>query len=76
MSVIFSQVQFKTFEVRLPLTQKMTITFYAKNTPLFVDSNAFEDVTHYQRILGYDRPYEFIQGDVVKKPVVKAANKS
>lgn len=72
-------MQFKKFQVRLPMTQKLTITFYANNCPLFVDPAAFEDITHYQRILGYDRPYEFdnIMGDdVTKKPVVKSANKN
>lgn len=70
-------MQFKTHEVRLPITQKLTVTFYAKGYPLFVDSDAFEDVMHYQRILGYDKPYEFTKEDsFVKKPVVKAANKN
>lgn len=66
-------MQFKTFEVRLPMTQKLTITFYAKELPLFVDPQAFDDVTHYQRILGYDKPYEFPKesANVTKKPVVK-----
>lgn len=71
-------MQFKTFEVRLPITPKMTITFYAKEQPLFVDPDAFEDIIHYQRILGYDKPYEFQNqsANVCKKPVVKPANKS
>lgn len=71
-------MQFKTFEVRLPTTQKLTVTFYVKNVPLFVDPQSFDDVTHYQRILGYDRPYEFDSkcDTTIKKPVVKSANKS
>lgn len=70
-------MQFKTFEVRLPMTQKLTVTFYAKECPLFVDPQAFEDVVHYQRILGYDKPYEFDNDiNVCKKPVMKPANKS
>lgn len=75
---ILFQVRFNTFEVRLPITQKMTITFYAKEQPLFVDPEAFDDVMHYQRILGYDKPYEFQNEsvNVSKKPVVKPANKS
>ncbi|KAL5234744.1 hypothetical protein ACI65C_002154 [Semiaphis heraclei] len=72
------KVQFKPFEVRLPLTQKLTVTFYAKECPLFVDPQAFDDVMHYQRILGYDKPFTFEKEDnnVIRKPVVKAANKS
>lgn len=70
-------MKFKTFEVRLPMTQKLTVTFYAKDYPLFVDPHTFEDVIHYQRILGYDKPYEFNKDvNVCKKPVVKPANKS
>lgn len=71
-------MQFKPFEVRLPLTQKLTVTFYAKECPLFVDPQAFDDVMHYQRILGYDKPFTFEKEDinVIRKPVVKAANKS
>ncbi|XP_022161610.1 transmembrane protein 70 homolog, mitochondrial [Myzus persicae] len=72
------KIQFKPFEVRLPLTQKLTVTFYAKEFPLFVDPQAFDDVMHYQRILGYDKPFTFEKEDdnVNRKPVVKAANKS
>lgn len=72
-------MQFKPYEVRLPLTQKLTVTFYAKEYPLFVDPQAFDDVMHYQRILGYDKPFTFEKEDddnVIRKPVVKAANKS
>lgn len=69
-------MNFKTFEVRLPLTPKLTVTFYAKEYPLFVDAQAFDDVTHYQRILGYDKPYEFDDNVSNRKPVVKAANKN
>jgi len=60
------------------LTQKLTVTFYAKEHPLFVDPQAFDDVMHYQRILGYDKPFTFEKEDdnVNRKPVVKAANKS
>lgn len=70
-------MQFKKSEVRLPITQKVTVTFYAKNYPLFLDPDSFQDITHYQRILGYDKPYEFDNlDDVIKKPVVKSANKN
>lgn len=70
-------MQFKKSEVRLPMTQKITVTFYAKNCPLFLDPDSFQDITHYQRILGYDKPYEFDNLDnVIKKPVVKSANKN
>lgn len=44
-----------------------------------MDPQAFDDVMHYQRILGYDKPFTFEKDDgnsVLKKPVVKAANKS
>jgi len=70
-------VHFQVFEVRLPITQKLTVTFYAKGYPLFVDPHAFDDVMHYQRILGYDKPYEFKINDVnvERKPVVKPTNK-
>lgn len=70
-------MRFKTFEVRLPMTQKLTVTFYAKGYPLFIDPHAFKDVIHYQRILGYDKPYEFEKKDanVIRKPVVKPAKK-
>ncbi|XP_050435618.1 transmembrane protein 70 homolog, mitochondrial [Adelges cooleyi] len=70
------KILFKTHEVRLPMSQKLTVTFYTKNTPLFVDPHAFTDVMHYQRILGYDKPYELESEfqDVVTKPVVKSAD--
>lgn len=71
-------MHFKAHEVRLPASQKLTVTFYAKTYPFFVDPHAFDDVTYYQRMLGYDKPYEFIKNDanVCKKPVVKASNQS
>lgn len=70
-------MQFKTFEVRLPMTPKITVTFYVNECPLFVDPQAFEDIMHYQRILGFDKPYEFNNDiNVCKKPLIKPANKS
>lgn len=70
-------MQFKLHEVRLPLTPKMTTTFFAKEHPLFVDPQAFDDVMHYQRILGYDKPYEFVKDvNVCRKPVIKPTDKS
>jgi len=59
------------------MTPKLTVTFYAKDYPLFVDSQAFEDVVYYQRLLGYDKPYEFVNdaNNVKRKAVVKPANK-
>ncbi|VVC41256.1 TMEM70 family [Cinara cedri] len=72
------KVQFKPHHVRLPMSQKLTVTFYAKEYPFFVDPQSFVDVMHYQRILGYDKPYEFNEGpaNVCKKPVVKPISKS
>lgn len=72
------QINFKTIDVRVPMAPKMTVTFYAKEYPLFVDPQAFDDVMHYQRILGYDKPYELKEEgvNVYKKPVVKPANRS
>ncbi|XP_050522824.1 transmembrane protein 70 homolog, mitochondrial [Daktulosphaira vitifoliae] len=72
------KVLFKTHEVRLPMSQKLTITFYIRNIPLFIDPQAFTDMMHYQRILGYDKPYQLDTEftNVVNKPVIKAANKS
>lgn len=60
------------------MTPKLTVTFYAKQCPLFVDPQAFNDVTHYQRILGYDRPYEFVKeaANICKKSVVKPVNRN
>jgi len=59
------------------MTPKMTVTFYAKEFPLFVDPQAFSDVMHYQRILGYDKPYELEKSvNVCKKPVIKPSNRS
>ena len=33
----------------------MFTTFRAKNVPLFVDMQSFYDVTHYGKIMGYDK---------------------
>ena len=35
----------------------MFTTFQAKNFPLFVDMQSFYDVTHYGKIMGYDKQY-------------------
>ena len=35
----------------------MFTTFQAKNVPLFVDMQSFYDVTHYGKIMGYDKQY-------------------
>lgn len=60
------------------MTPKLTVTFYVKKCPLFVDPQAFNDVMHYQRILGYDRPYEFVKEpvNVCKKTIVKPVDRN
>lgn len=31
----------------------------AKGKPLFVDPNQFSDISHYAKMMGYDKPIDF-----------------
>ena len=53
------QIKFKIKDVHVPSIPGMFTTFRAKNVPLFVDADQFEDPKHYGKIMGYDKPIDF-----------------
>ncbi|MCL4136038.1 UNVERIFIED_CONTAM: hypothetical protein GTU68_026316, partial [Idotea baltica] len=53
------KVHFKVDDVIRPELPGMFTSFMVKNKPLFVDPSMFEDIDHYSRIMGYDKPIDF-----------------
>ena len=45
--------------MKVPPVPGMFTTFHAKDHPLFVEPGMFEDIEHYGRIMGYDKPIDF-----------------
>lgn len=43
----------------MPDVPGMFTTFFAKNKPLFVDVELFNDPSHYVKMMGYDKPIDF-----------------
>ena len=57
--VLSFQIKFKIKDVHVPSIPGMFTTFQAKDVPLFVDADQFEDPRHYGKIMGYDKPIDF-----------------
>ncbi len=43
----------------MPEVAGMFTTFFAKDRPLFVDVELFNDPSHYIKMMGYDKPIDF-----------------
>ncbi|XP_023327733.1 transmembrane protein 70 homolog, mitochondrial [Eurytemora carolleeae] len=52
------KIEFRTSDVNVPEIPGMFTTFKARNVPLFVDMSQFYDVSHYGKIMGYDKPLD------------------
>ncbi|XP_064090549.1 transmembrane protein 70 homolog, mitochondrial-like [Macrobrachium nipponense] len=53
------KINFKVDDVQVPTVPGIFTTFHVKNQPLFVEPRMFEDIEHYGRIMGYDKPIDF-----------------
>lgn len=53
------QVIFKPEDVDVPDIPGMFTSFIVKGVPLFVEAGNFNDVSHYKRIMGFDKPLDF-----------------
>lgn len=60
------KVSFSKEDVTIPEIPGMFTTFVAKGEPLFVDSRAFDDLHHYGKLMGYDKPIDMKLGTPVK----------
>lgn len=50
---------FKVSDVEVPDVPGMFTSIIAKNRPLFLDPQQFQDASHYAKIMGYDKPIDF-----------------
>uniref|UniRef100_A0A1B6FD07 Transmembrane protein 70 homolog, mitochondrial n=2 Tax=Cuerna arida TaxID=1464854 RepID=A0A1B6FD07_9HEMI len=50
---------FKLDDVVIPDIPRMFTTIIVKGNPLFFDINFFEDVGHYKKLMGFDKPIDF-----------------
>lgn len=53
------KIKFSVNDVKVPSVPGLFTTFHAKDHPLFVEPRMFEDIEHYGRIMGYDKPIDF-----------------
>ncbi|XP_046418331.1 transmembrane protein 70 homolog, mitochondrial [Neodiprion fabricii] len=53
------KIQFTPDDVKVPAIPAMLTTLVVKDNPLFLDPKLFEDINHYKRIMGYDKPLDF-----------------
>ncbi|XP_046390446.1 transmembrane protein 70 homolog, mitochondrial isoform X2 [Ischnura elegans] len=54
------KVNFKAEEVVVPDVPGMFTSFKVKGCPLFVDPRMFDDPNHYGKLMGYDKPIDFL----------------
>ena len=52
------KIEFRVSDVDVPDIPGMFTTFKAGNVPLFVEMNQFNDLRHYGKIMGYDKPLD------------------
>jgi len=53
------KIQFSLDDVHVPDVPGMFTTFHAKGRPLFIEPSTFNDLEHYGRIMGYDKPIDY-----------------
>jgi len=54
------KIEFKVNDVEVPDIPGMFTTFKANSVPLFVEGSQFKDITHYGKIMGYDKPLDLM----------------
>jgi len=54
------KIEFKVNDVEVPDIPGMFTTFKAKSVPLFVEGSQFNDITHFGKIMGYDKPLDLL----------------
>jgi len=54
------KIEFKVSDVEVPDIPGMFTTFKANSVPLFVEGSQFQDITHYGKIMGYDKPMDLM----------------
>ena len=54
------KIEFKIKDVEVSDIPGMFTTFKANSVPLFVEGSQFNDITHYGKIMGYDKPIDLM----------------
>jgi len=54
------KIEFKVSDVEVPDIPGMFTTFKANSVPLFVEGSQFRDITHFGKIMGYDKPTDLM----------------
>lgn len=52
------QLKFKIDDVVAPDVPGMFTSIIVKGTPLFVEASFFDDISHYKKLMGFDKPFE------------------
>lgn len=53
------QDKFRADEINVPEIPGFLTTFEAKGKRYFVDKDCFSDISHYKKIMGFDKPLDF-----------------
>ncbi|KAL2742267.1 hypothetical protein V1477_009896 [Vespula maculifrons] len=54
-----NKIEFTPADVALPKINAMITTCFIKGKPLLFDENYFNDYSHYQKIMGFDKPIDY-----------------
>ncbi|XP_034946319.1 transmembrane protein 70 homolog, mitochondrial [Chelonus insularis] len=65
------QIEFTPDDITKPGNMQLMTTCFVKKKPIFFDYNDFKDLNHYSRILGYDKPMDFMLNE---KPIHQSIN--
>lgn len=60
---IYFQIEFTPEDVTIPTMLGMFTSCAIKRKPVFLDAKFFTDQSHYQRIMGYDKPVDLLVDD-------------
>lgn len=52
-------MRFKIDDVKVPDVPGLFTSLTVKGKPLFMDPNQFTDVSHYAKMMGFDKPIDF-----------------
>lgn len=53
------KLHFKIKDVKVPDVPGLFTSIIVKGKPLFLDPNQFSDISHYSKMMGFDKPVDF-----------------
>ncbi|CAH1394840.1 unnamed protein product [Nezara viridula] len=66
------EISFKPGEAVVPDVLGMFTSMTIRGIPLFIDARFFDDLHHYKKIMGYDKPMDFKINNTEKKNITES----